>query len=373
MTHKRMTIDLGPRSYDIHIGFDLLDNLSAVLPFALGGRSVFILSDTNVAPLYADQVRDSLKKSGAGRVEILKVPAGERSKDFATLEKVVGWMLDHEVTRESVLFTLGGGVVGDLGGFAASMVMRGIPFVQLPTSLLAMVDSAVGGKTAIDMPQGKNLVGAFYQPVAVIADLKTLNTLPDREMRAGYAETVKYGLINDESFFLWLEAHGKAVLARDPAALLRAVEVACAKKAEIVKADERETGQRALLNLGHTFAHVLESAAGYDGRLLHGEAVAIGIILAFTLSYWTGRCEDEALERVRGHFESVELPTRISDLRKALPVGAPELIASMKHDKKATSRGLTFVLTHGIGQACLATDVDMADVRAVLERSLSDN
>lgn len=364
-------IELGVRHYDIHIGHNLWDNIVEYLPFSLKGQRVFILSDDNVAPLYAEKIADVLKANGAGAVQVMAVPAGEQSKNFSTLGQVINWMIEGGVTRQSVLFTVGGGVVGDLGGFAASIMMRGIPFVQVPTSLLAMVDSSVGGKTGIDIPQGKNLVGSFYQPETVIIDLDTLKTLPKRELLAGYAEIAKYGLINDPEFFIWLEHSGHKILALKPGAVRRAIETSCAKKAELVAMDEREKDQRALLNLGHTFGHALETAAGYDGRLLHGEAVAIGTVMAFTLSMRRGHCDEDDVLRIKDHFKALGIPTKISDIQPPLEASVDDLIDLMRRDKKATAAGLVFILAYGIGKSYISKDVEMEDVRGVIQSSLS--
>ncbi|HEY8191710.1 MAG TPA: 3-dehydroquinate synthase, partial [Alphaproteobacteria bacterium] len=294
-TLHQVEVSLAERSYNINIGVGLLPRASEFLPFVSKGRTFFVLTDENVAP-HADIVTAALKKSGAV-VHAMAIPAGETSKTMEMLSRVLSWVLDHGVTRQSVLFAVGGGVVGDLGGLAASLVMRGIPFVQVPTTLLAQVDSSVGGKTAVNMKQGKNLVGAFYQPVAVICDLDTLATLPKRELISGYAEIVKYALIDDAAFFEWLENNGAAVCAREPAALAHAIATSCRKKAAIVQEDEREAGRRALLNLGHTFGHALEAAAGYDGRFLHGEAVSIGMVMALELSRLMKLCSDDDVRR----------------------------------------------------------------------------
>ncbi|MCB1556599.1 MAG: 3-dehydroquinate synthase [Alphaproteobacteria bacterium] len=365
---KTVSVGLGDRTYDIHIGRDILSAAGNHLPFSIDGRRVFVLTDENVLEPHARTVCAALEKTAAASVSCLALPPGESTKSFAALERVLAWILDQGGTRQSVLFAVGGGVIGDLGGFAAAIMMRGIPFVQVPTTLLAMVDSAVGGKTAIDVPQGKNLVGAFYQPAGVLCDLDVLNTLPAREMRAGYAETVKYGLINDPEFFLWLEnGGGKSVLNKEPDALIKAVETACRKKAEIVEADEREGGVRALLNLGHTFGHALEAAAGYDGdRLLHGEAVAIGMALAFRLSARTGICPATDARRVEDHLQAMDLPTRIGAIVPKLAASPDDLLTIMKRDKKATAQTIHFILLHGVGQAFIAKDVDSKDVLDIL-------
>ncbi len=367
---RTLRVDLGERAYDIHIGRDMLADIAAYVPLDLSGRTLFVLTDENVSMPHAATVYNALKGVGAESVQLLAVPAGEESKSFEMLQRVLAWMLDHGVNRHSILFTVGGGVIGDLGGFAAATVMRGINFVQVPTSLLAQVDSSVGGKTGIDVPQGKNLVGAFYQPIAVLCDIATLDTLPRRELLAGYAEVVKYGLIDDLEFFVWLERDAKKLIEGDYDARLKAVEISCRKKAEIVAADEKESGRRALLNLGHTFGHALETAAGYDGRLLHGEGVAIGTVLAFHLSCRMGVCAFEDVRRVEEHFSALGLPGKISMIFPPLDVSVDELYESMKRDKKATAQGIAFILVQGIGKAYISADVKEADVKDLLKISL---
>ncbi|MEM6780425.1 MAG: 3-dehydroquinate synthase [Pseudomonadota bacterium] len=362
--HKILTVDLGERSYPIHIGAGLLDTIADLIPMDLSGRSVFILTDENVLMPHAQKVSEALKPIAA-RVETKTVLPGERSKSYDTLQDVLNWLLDHKVDRSSVLIAVGGGVIGDLGGFAASIVMRGIPYVQVPTTLLSMVDSSVGGKTGINSAQGKNLIGAFYQPVAVIADTGTLETLSDREMKAGYAEVVKYGLINNPEFFAWLEDNGADVLSLKPDALTYTIATSCQAKADIVAADETENNVRALLNLGHTFGHALEAEGGYDGTILHGEAVSIGMVMAHNLSARMGLCSDDDVQKVRNHLSAHNLPTH-----SPIQTNADTLMNNMMSDKKMRSGKLTFVLTKGIGQAFLNDNVDMADVKAVLEEEL---
>lgn len=369
MKSRIVSIALGERSYDIYIGSGLLDRIAALLPMDVAGGSFFILSDENVKA-YAGQVQALLKESGARVCEGLILPPGEQTKSFAEFEKVCRWMLSHGVERKSTLIAVGGGVIGDLGGFAAASVMRGINFVQVPTTLLAQVDSSVGGKTGINVPEGKNLVGAFYQPRVVIADLDPLQTLPRREILAGYAEIVKYGLLGDYAFFQWLEAHGHAVCNRESEALSYAIEKSVQAKAAIVASDEREQGHRALLNLGHTFGHALESAAGYDGRLLHGEAVAIGMVMAFDLSVRMGFCKPDDLIRMEEHLISVGLPTRASFIEPALKTTPAALLEIMRRDKKAEKGAITFVLADGIGQAFTSREAKDDLILAVLHDSL---
>lgn len=368
MTSKIVSIDLGERSYDIYIGGKLLSRLPELLPMDVPGGSFFIISDENVKT-YATQARKLLKDAGARVCEILILKPGEKTKSFTEFEKVCRWMLQNGVERTSTLIAIGGGVIGDLGGYAASSVMRGINFVQVPTTLLAQVDSSVGGKTGINAPEGKNMVGAFYQPKAVIADLDTLKTLPRRELLAGYAEIVKYGLLGDYAFFQWLEENGRDVCAMEPEALSYAIEKSVHAKALIVAADEREQGRRALLNLGHTFAHALESAARFDGRLLHGEAVSLGMVMAFDLSVRMGLCSPEDLARVEEHLISVGLPIRASFIDPALNTSPKNLLDIMGRDKKTEKGKMAFILVDGIGQAFVNRNVPLDLVRSVLKNS----
>ena len=297
----------------------------------------------------------------------ITVPAGEASKSFQYLEQVTGQLLDAGIERGDLVIALGGGVVGDLAGFAAGVLRRGVHFVQIPTSLLAQVDSSVGGKTGINTGHGKNLIGMFHQPSLVIADIAVLKTLPAREMRAGYAEIVKYGLISDAPFFAWLERQGQALLAGDNAILVKAITVCCQAKADIVAADEREQGVRALLNLGHTFGHALEAAAGYDGRLVHGEGVAIGMVLAAGLSVDLGHCPLEDLVRIEAHLAASGLPTKIADIPGAMPP-ADVLVDLMAQDKKVQNGQLTFILLKGIGKAFSTQDVPTDRLHEFLEK-----
>jgi 3-dehydroquinate synthase len=297
------------------------------------------------------------------------VRPGETSKSFSTYERVVDSILESRIELGDIVVALGGGVVGDLAGFAAATTLRGIHLVQIPTSLLAQVDSAVGGKTGIDTRQGKNLVGAFHQPLLVIADTDVLDTLPPREFRSGYAEVAKYGLINDEPFFFWLEKNWENVF-RGGADRIKAVAASCRAKAAIVGRDEREAGERALLNLGHTFAHALEAATGYSDRLVHGEAVAVGMVLAHRFSARLDLAPAADGERLVQHLREVGLPTRIADIPGGVDRDAEGLVALMAQDKKVSRGKLTFILTRGIGKAFIATDVPPADVTAFLEEEL---
>ncbi len=359
----RVRVELGPRGYDIVVGDGLIDDAAEHLGPALTGRSAAIVSDETVAALYLPALRRGLAESGVEVHEVI-VPPGEKAKDFAHLERVVEALLDARIERTDAVIALGGGVVGDLAGFAASVLRRGVAVVQVPTTLLAQVDSSVGGKTGINTRHGKNLVGTFHQPRLVVADIAVLDTLPRRHLLAGYAEVVKYGLIGDAPFFAWLEANGAALLAGDRAARRRAVAACCAAKARIVAADEHEAGDRALLNLGHTFGHALEVETGYGERLLHGEAVAIGMTLAFELSARLGLCPADDVERVRRHLAAVGLPTELAGVAGEDP--ADRLIEAMTHDKKVRGGRATFVLARGVGEAFLTSDVDPSAVRALL-------
>jgi 3-dehydroquinate synthase len=334
----------------------------------LAGRRVAVVSDETVAALHLPELARSLASGGIEHHEIV-VPPGEATKDFAVLQRLIDDLLGARIERGDAVIAFGGGVIGDLAGFAASILRRGVAVVQMPTTLLAQVDSSVGGKTGINTRHGKNLVGAFHQPRLVLADTGVLDTLPRRQAVAGYAEVVKYGLIDDPGFFAWLETNGGAVCAGERAARRHAVVTSCRAKARIVAADERETGSRALLNLGHTFAHALEAEAGYGGGLLHGEAVAVGMVLAFELSARLRLCPAADVERVRRHLASVGLPTRPP--AAVGEDGAGRLIDRMEQDKKVRDGQIAFVLAHGIGKAYVDRNVDRAEVRAVLDDSLA--
>ncbi|MBM3488567.1 MAG: 3-dehydroquinate synthase [Alphaproteobacteria bacterium] len=362
-------VELGPRSYDIVVGRGLLAAAGAhCRPFIARGPAI-VVTDETVAPLYLAPVRASFAAAGIETVAVV-VPAGEESKEFERLRTVIEAILDARPERRTVLVALGGGVVGDLAGFAASIVLRGIDFIQIPTTLLAQVDSAVGGKTGINTRHGKNLVGSFYQPRLVLADTATLASLAPRELRAGYAEVVKYGLIDDAPFFAWCEATGAQILAGDDAAVTHAVTTACRAKARIVGADEREGGLRALLNLGHTFGHALEAETGFGAALLHGEAVALGMALAFDLSVRLGLCPSADARRVHRHLAAVELPVDIARSAAArAPVAA--LLAHMRQDKKVRDGRLTFILARGIGKAFVTQDVAVEAVDSLLREALA--
>lgn len=365
----RLRVELGARSYDILIGRGLLANAGRHLKPVLKQPRVIVLTDHTVAELHLPSLTRALGAAGIDSHPII-LPPGEQTKSFAQLEEVIDQLLAARIERGTTLAALGGGVIGDLAGFAASIVLRGIDCVQIPTTLLAQVDSSVGGKTGIDTRWGKNLVGSFHQPRLVLADIDALATLPRRQLLAGYAEVVKYGLIGDAGFFAWLEDHGMSLIDGNEAARQHAVKISCAAKARIVGEDEREAGARALLNLGHTFAHALEAECGYSDELLHGEAVAIGLVMAFDLSARLGLCSPDDAARVERHLGAVGLPTeptaiagRIWDIER--------LLDHMRHDKKVQSGRITFVLARGIGQAFLARDVDLSEVSGLLEQALA--
>ena len=365
---KIVTIDLGEESYEIYIGEGLLFRAAELVPEQMMGRSVFIITDQNVEP-YAKNIATIMQDNRARHVHTMVLTPGEATKSFENVQRVSEWMLENNLNRNSFVFAIGGGVIGDLGGFCASIAIRGVPYVQVPTSLLAQVDSSVGGKTGINTPQGKNLIGSFYQPVSVLADLDVLKTLPKRELLAGYAEVVKYGLINDLPFFEWLEQNGQSICDLDFAALSYAIDVCCKSKAAIVEADEKEHGTRALLNLGHTFGHALETAAGYNGSLLHGEGVSIGIILAYELSRAMGLCGQDTIARVEEHFQSVGLPTRVDQIPN-FKTDIESLMTTMRRDKKARSGKMVFILSNGIGDTFVSKDVEEDVVRSVLRNAL---
>ena len=366
---SRVSVALGERSYDILVGAGLLADAARHLAPLIARPPVVVVTDRKVAGLHLDALTGALDRAAIGHREIV-LDAGEQTKDFATLELLIEGILDTRPERGSAVIALGGGVIGDIAGVAASLVLRGIDFIQIPTTLLAQVDSSVGGKTAINTRHGKNLVGSFYQPRLVLADTGVLDTLPRRELKAGYAEMVKYGLIGDAAFFDWLDDNGRAVLDGGTEARRHAVVTCCAAKAAIVAGDERETGRRALLNLGHTFGHALEAECGYGGDLLHGEAVAIGIVLAFDLSAALGLCPDADASRVRRHFAELGLPTGLDALGKRR-WDAATLVDHMRHDKKVRGGAINFVLVRGIGQAFLADDVGADDVLRHLEGAIA--
>ncbi|MGP8191086.1 MAG: 3-dehydroquinate synthase [Methylovirgula sp.] len=367
---ERVAVDLGARSYDIWIGDGLLAQAGAHIARIAPGASAAIVTDTNVARLHLRPLEESLAAAGIRFANIIVAP-GEESKSFAGFETVCEAIIEGRFERGDIVIALGGGVVGDLAGFAAASVRRGMRFVQIPTSLLAQVDSSVGGKTGINSPQGKNLIGAFHQPSLVLADTGCLATLPAREFRAGYAEIVKYGLIRDQVFFEWLEANWRDVFAGGPARI-RAIAKSCATKAEIVAGDEYEAGDRALLNFGHTFGHALERLVGYDGqRLVHGEAVAIGMACASRFSVRLGLCEPGLALRVEAHLQSAGLPVHIGDIA-GWQGDAASVLEAMYQDKKVERGALTFILAQGIGHCFIAKNVDAGDVHAFLQDELGE-
>lgn len=373
MSVSTVRVDLAGRGYDVAIGPGLIDRVGELSAKLLARPRVIIVSDDIVAERYGARVFNSFKKAGI-EASIIFVPAGERSKQFDTFGQLVNALLDQRPDRKTTLVALGGGVVGDLVGFAASVLLRGVDFIQLPTTLLAQVDSSVGGKTGINTRHGKNLVGAFYQPRLVLADTDVLDTLPRRELLAGYAEVVKYGLIDDPAFFDWCEQNAADLLRGDAARRTYAIEQSCRAKARIVAADERETTDlRALLNLGHTFGHALEAETGFGPDLLHGEAVGAGMAMAFDLSAKLGLCPPAEAERVRAHLGAVGLPVRLrsigGDNRRQW--NTAKLIEHMRDDKKAQAGNLTFILARGIGKAFVTRDVDEAALLGMLDRAIA--
>ena len=362
-------VDLPGRAYDILIGPGVLSQAGARIAQMGGRRHVCILTDENVAGLHLAALQTSLTDAGLTS-EALALPPGEATKCWAQLERSVEWLLAQKVERGDIVVAFGGGVIGDLAGFAAAILRRGVRFVQIPTSLLAQVDSSVGGKTGINSPSGKNLIGAFHQPSLVLADTALLGTLPARDFLAGYGEVVKYGLLGDAAFFDWLETEGPALASGDMDARVRAVTRSCEMKAEIVQRDETEQGDRALLNLGHTFCHALEAATGYSDRLLHGEGVAIGCALAFELSARMGLCSQEDPSRVRAHLRDMGMKVDIRDIAGDLP-DAAGLMDLMGQDKKVLDGKLRFILARGIGDAFITSDVPREAVLGVLEDALN--
>ncbi|WP_235679140.1 3-dehydroquinate synthase [Aquibium microcysteis] len=363
----RVDVGLGDRAYDILIGGGLLARAGAEIAARMPGVRAAVVTDDNVAAIHLPAFEASLAAAGIATTPVV-LPAGERTKSFEHLERVVDAVLGARLERRDVVVALGGGVVGDLTGFAAGIVRRGMRFVQVPTSLLAQVDSSVGGKTGINTGHGKNLVGLFHQPGLVLADTDVLDTLPLREFRAGYAEVAKYGLIDRPDFFAWLEANWRDVFAGG-AARTHAIAESCRSKAAIVARDEFETGDRALLNLGHTFGHALESAVAYDGaRLVHGEGVAIGMVLAHRFSARLNQCSPDDAARVEAHLKAVGLPTRMGDIPGTLP-DAARLLAYIAQDKKVSRGALTFILTHGVGRSFIAKDVPASEVLSFIEEN----
>ena len=368
-TTETVTVDLAGRAYDIVVGEDVFARAGEFMTPVLRQPRAIIVTDETVGGLHLDALTASLKKAGIAHDAVV-LPAGEQTKTFEQLEGLIERLLDIGIERGTTLVAFGGGVIGDLTGFAAAVALRGIDFVQIPTTLLAQVDSSVGGKTGINTRHGKNLVGAFHQPRLVIADTRILDTLPRRELLAGYAEVVKYGLLGDAEFFEWLEGHGPAVRDGDPNALRHAIVRSCQAKADIVADDEREAGRRALLNLGHTFGHALEAETGMSDALLHGEAVAIGMVLAFDLSVQLGHCEAVDADLVRRHLAAIGLPTNPAHALGNI-WSADALIGHMAKDKKVADGKLTFILARAIGDAFITQEVTREDLTTLFEGAMT--
>lgn len=364
LANASVAVDLGSRSYEIAIGEGLLRDAGQRLRPLFKRPLTAIVTDSHVAELHLETLRASLASAGIESKAIV-LPAGEATKSYRQLADTCDGLLAAGIERRDLIVALGGGVIGDLAGFAAAILRRGVDFIQIPTTLLAQVDSSVGGKTGINSAHGKNLIGAFHQPRAVLIDIALLDTLPRRELAAGYAEIAKYGLLGDAEFFVWLEAHAAAILSGDAQARIKAITRSCEMKAGIVAEDETETGVRALLNLGHTFGHALEAATGYSSRLLHGEAVAIGMAQAFRFSERLGLMPRGNAARVEKHLRPLKLPTRLTDIEGNLP-GPRKLLEIMRQDKKAVAGKLTFILARGVGDAFIARDVEEKDVIAFL-------
>ena len=369
MKNEIVHVDLAGRSYDITIGQGLLAQAGTRLTPLLKRKFAAIVTDDNVGRYHLEKLETALSASGIQHRNVI-LPAGEKTKSYESLGHLCDQLLVAGVERRDGVIALGGGVIGDLTGFAAAILRRGVNFIQIPTSLLAQVDSSVGGKTGINSPLGKNLIGAFHQPVAVLADLDVLQTLPQRQRAAGYAEIVKYGLLGDADFYNWLDQNVEAMMAGDIAATAHAVKTSCEMKARIVAEDETETGVRALLNLGHTFGHALEAATGYSDTLLHGEAVAIGMVQAFGFSESLGHCAQGLSRKLADHLRRAGLPTHTSEIKAKLP--PPEgLLKLMYQDKKAEGGKLTFILAKDIGQTFIAKGVDEAKVLAFLKTDIA--
>ena len=368
-THQTLTVALDERSYPIHIGCGLLGNAELWRPHLNPKMGAFVITNTTVAPLYLDKVMATLASLGCPAFSVI-LPDGEEYKSWETLNTVFDALLENRCERGTTLIALGGGVIGDLVGFAAACYQRGAPFIQVPTTLLSQVDSSVGGKTAINHPLGKNMIGAFYQPKLVLADLDTLDTLPSREMAAGLSEVIKYGLIRDEAFFQWLEQNAEGLMQRDKTLLAQAVHHSCAHKAEVVARDEREAGERALLNLGHTFGHAVETGMGY-GSWLHGEAVAAGTVMAALLSKQLGWLDDAAIERIKLLFQRVGLPVAGPWLASSPEASAGRYLELMRHDKKVSAGVMRLVLLKAIGLAVVSAEADDAAILGAIVSGLA--
>lgn len=365
-TQSPLTVNvaLDKRAYDIFIGSALIKNAADYIAPLLPRPQLAIVTDTHIAPLHLQTLTDSLDAAGIAH-DTFVVPAGEASKNFAQLEALCDWLLDKKIERNDCIVALGGGVIGDLTGFAAAILRRGTRFIQIPTTLLAQVDSSIGGKTAVNSSRGKNLIGAFHQPDLVLADMDVLATLPPREIGAGYAEIVKYGALGDREFFAWLCENGQDVLALNGEATAHAVATSCQAKAAIVARDEREAGERALLNLGHTFGHAFEKLTGYGDALLHGEAVAYGMVLAFAYSAEAGLCSPDDAARLRTHIEESGLPATMQAVGNGV-FDADALIDAMAQDKKVQAGKMRFILARALGETFIAEDVTAQTLRPFL-------
>ncbi len=367
----KVRVDLGARGYDVLIGQDALARGASGIAALTPRKNLFVITDETVSALHLDHVRATFTAHGI-TLNVLSIPEGEAQKSFAGAQKVCDFLLDGEIERSDIIIALGGGVVGDLTGFASAITKRGTRFIQIPTTLLSQVDSSVGGKTGINTAHGKNLVGAFHQPALVIADTGFLRTLPTRQMRAGYAEIIKYAALADADFFTWLDAHSAAIMARTEPYLSQAIARAIAGKARIVEEDEKERGRRALLNLGHSFGHALEGQAGYDGALLHGEAVAAGIGLAFSYAEELGLCPTTAREKITAHLRKLDLPTGLSDVPGG-PYTAQKMMSIMQNDKKNKGGVLRLVLPDAIGRTHVYAEKDLSRLRRFLDRQMDDH
>jgi len=359
---KRLTVDLGPRSYDILIGVAILDEIGAILGKIGSGMRAIIVTNPEIDKLYGDRTRSSIEQAGF-QVDTIQIPEGEEHKSLASAEKAYNYLMEFNCDRNTILVALGGGVIGDLTGFIAATFMRGIPFVQIPTTLLSQVDSSVGGKTAVNHPRGKNIIGAFYQPKVVLIDLETLSTLSSDEFRAGLAEVVKYGVIADPELFDYLNQNSERILKLDSECLSRIIETSCAIKAKVVESDERESRRRMILNFGHTFGHAVEALTGYV-QYKHGEAVAIGMVFASRLSNEMDKCSTLVGERVEELLVKLNLPVKSPNLN------SNEIIESMYHDKKTTAKKIKFILAKKIGEVEIIDEIPKAILKKTLENFL---
>lgn len=369
---QKITVALGNNSYDIHVGEGLLDQAGEIIAPVLNRPRTIIITDENVARCQLPRLEKSLTKEGIAFDSII-LPAGEATKSFKQLENLLDQLLALQLERQDKIIAFGGGVIGDLVGFAASIYQRGIGFIQIPTTLLAQVDSSVGGKCGINTPRGKNLVGSFHQPDLVLTDVSTLDSLPKRQLRAGYAEVVKYGLIDNPEFFTWLEKNGQKIVDGDHDTQTEAILTSCRAKAHVVAEDEKEKGMRALLNLGHTFGHALEAEVGYSDHLFHGEAVAIGMVMAFDLSVKMGLCPAADADKVKRHLTEISLPIRITKTNhpvSQIDMTADRLFNHTLHDKKMSDGQVTFVITSGIGKAFLSSKVNPEDVKHIFQLAI---